>query len=199
MGMVNGLAWTAAGGRLLGIEVAVVEGTGKIELTGSLGDVMKESAHAAVTYTRANAGKLGIDPMFYKNKDIHIHATESATPKDGPSAGVTITSALISALTGRRVRHNVALTGEVSILGRVFPIGGLREKSMAAMRNKIDTVLIPYANIPDLAEVDQKVKKAVHFIPCRTMDDVLEHILEDETKSVEIIPETASSHAAIRQ
>lgn len=199
VGMVNGLAWTAAGGRLLGIEVAVVEGTGKIELTGSLGDVMKESAHAAVTYTRANAGKLGIDPMFYKNKDIHIHATESATPKDGPSAGVTITSALISALTGRRVRHNVALTGEVSILGRVFPIGGLREKSMAAMRNKIDTVLIPYANIPDLAEVDQKVKKAVHFIPCRTMDDVLEHILEDETKSVEIIPETASSHAAIRQ
>ncbi len=178
VGVINGLAWTAAGGRLMGLEVLAVDGTGKLELTGSLGDVMKESAKSAVTYVRSKAAELGIDPLFYKNKDIHIHATESATPKDGPSAGVAITSALISALTGRNVRSDIALTGEVSIRGRVFPIGGLKEKAMAAMRNRIPTVLIPFDNIPDLEEVDPAVKQAVTFIPCKTMDDVLSYALE---------------------
>lgn len=199
VGIINGLAWTAAGGRLMGLEVAVVEGSGKIELTGSLGDIMKESARAAVTYVRYKAEELGIDPLFYKNRDIHIHATESATPKDGPSAGVTIASALISALTGRKVKQNVALTGEVSILGRVFPIGGLKEKSMAAMRNKIDTVLIPYDNIPDLEDIDKKVKQLVHFVPCKTMDDVLKYILEPKNEGIDIIPERSVRPASMRQ
>ncbi len=183
VGVINGLAWTAAGGRLMVLEVAVVEGTGKIELTGSLGDVMKESAHAAITYVRSKATELGIDPMFYKNRDIHIHATESATPKDGPSAGITITSALVSALTSRKVRSNVALTGEISIRGKVLAIGGLREKSMAALRNKIETVIIPFANLADLQEVDEKVKNKVRFVPCKTMDEVLQVILEPEKAS----------------
>lgn len=201
VGVINGLAWTAAGGKLMGLEVLAVDGTGKIELTGSLGDVMKESAKTAITCVRSRAEKLRIDPDFYKTKDIHIHATESAIPKDGPSAGVTIASALISALTYRAVRHDVALTGEISIRGRVFPIGGLKEKSMAAMRNGITTVLIPYDNIPDLDDVDDEVKKFVRFIPCKTIDDVLEYILEpaDEVEQVNVIPDSKETRTVIRQ
>jgi len=185
VGIINGLAWTAVGGEIMQLEVAALKGTGKIELTGSLGDVMKESAVAAVSFVRANAQKYGIDEDFYKHNDIHIHATEAAVPKDGPSAGVTITTALVSALTGRQVRRDIAMTGEITIRGRVLPIGGLKEKSMAAFRGGVKTVYIPKANEPDLAEVDATVKDNVHFIAVEKVDEILEtallpHIEEKE-------------------
>lgn len=187
VGIINGLAWTAVGGEIMQLEVAALKGTGKIELTGSLGDVMKESAVAAVSYVRANAEKYGIDEDFYKIKDIHIHATEAAVPKDGPSAGVTITTALVSALTGRQVRRDIAMTGEVTIRGRVLAIGGLKEKSMAAYRGGVKTVFIPKANEPDLCEIDKKVKENVKFIAVEKVDEILEvalvpHIEETEDK-----------------
>ena len=159
------------------LEVASMKGTGKVELTGSLGDVMKESARAAISFVRANAEKYGIDPEFYKDCDIHIHATEAAVPKDGPSAGVTITTALISALTNRPVRRDIAMTGEVTIRGRVLPIGGLKEKSMAAYRGGVKTVFIPKANVPDLEEVDGVVKEKVEFIPEEFVGDIIERAL----------------------
>ncbi len=177
VGVVNGLAWTGVGGELLKVEVLIMDGTGKLELTGSLGDVMKESARAAVSFIRSRANVLGVDPDFYKNKDIHIHFPEGAVPKDGPSAGVTVVSAVVSALTGRPAKGNTAMTGEITLTGRVLPIGGLREKSMAAYREGIDTVLIPAGNEPDLAEVDPEVKEHVRFIPVKTADDVLDEIL----------------------
>ena len=168
VGVVNGLAWTSVGGEMLEAEVAVLDGTGKIELTGSLGDVMQESAKAAVSYIRSMAKELGIDNEFYKNKDIHIHFPEGAVPKDGPSAGVTISTALVSALTNKKVRKDVAMTGEISLRGRILPIGGLREKSMAAYRNGMKTVIIPEKNLPDLEEVDEKVKENIAFVPVKT-------------------------------
>ncbi|MDY3070816.1 MAG: endopeptidase La [Eubacteriales bacterium] len=177
VGVVNGLAWTEAGGELLEVEVSVVEGTGAIELTGNLGDVMKESAHAARTYIRSRAKSLGIDPEFYKNRDIHIHFPEAAVPKDGPSAGVTVCTAMISALTGIPVVRRLAMTGEVTLRGRVLPIGGLREKTMAALRNGITTVIIPAQNAPDLEEIDPAVRGALHFVTAETMDTVLETAL----------------------
>lgn len=173
VGIINGLAWTAVGGEIMQMEVLSMEGTGKVELTGSLGDVMKESAMTALTYVRANAQKYGIDPMFYKNKDIHIHATEAAVPKDGPSAGVTMTAALVSALTGREVRRDVAMTGEVTIRGRVLPIGGLKEKSMAAYRGGVKTVFIPNDNLPDLEEIDPIIKQHIPFVPVSFADEVI--------------------------
>ena len=178
VGLVNGLAWTAVGGTLLEAEANVVPGSGKVELTGNLGNVMKESARAAFTYIRSRAAQLGIDTDFYKEKDIHIHFPEGAVPKDGPSAGVTITTAMVSALTGIPVRGDVAMTGEVTLRGRVLPIGGLREKSMAALRNGIHTVLIPQDNEADLEEIDQTVRSALHFIPVSHVDQVLAHALE---------------------
>lgn len=181
VGLVNGLAWTAAGGEMLEVEVAVLDGTGKTELTGSLGDVMKESAKAALSFIRSRTGVYGIDPEFYKNKDIHIHFPEGAVPKDGPSAGITVTVALISALTGRKVRSDIAMTGEITLRGRVLPIGGLREKSMAAYREGIKTVYIPYANEPDLEEVDEAVKKKVGFVPVRYADEVVNEVIEAVT------------------
>ena len=177
VGVVNGLAWTSVGGEMLQVEAAVLDGSGKLELTGSLGDVMKESAKAAITYVRANAQKYGIAPDFYKTKDIHIHAPEGAVPKDGPSAGVTMTTALVSALTGRAVRGSVAMTGEVTLGGRVLPIGGLREKTMAAYRAGITTVVLPQENMPDLAEVDEKVRASLEFVPAKHMETVLETAL----------------------
>ena len=177
VGVVNGLAWTEAGGELLEVEVNVMEGTGKLELTGNLGDVMKESAHAAVSCIRSRAGQLGIDPEFYKNKDIHIHFPEGAVPKDGPSAGVAITTAVVSALTGRKVRSDVAMTGEVTLRGRVLAIGGLKEKTMAAKRNGIKTVLIPHENLRDLAEIDPVVRESLRFVAAKAVDTVLAEAL----------------------
>ena len=177
VGVVNGLAWTAVGGEMLQVEVLSMEGTGKLELTGSLGDVMKESARAALSYVRSRAESLGIDPDFYKNRDIHIHFPEGAVPKDGPSAGITVTVALASALTGRKARADVAMTGEITLTGRVMAIGGLREKSMAAYREKIGTVFIPDANAPDLKDVDDAVKEKVAFVPVKYADEVLDAVL----------------------
>lgn len=188
VGVVNGLAWTQLGGELLKAEVMTMPGNGKIELTGSLGDVMKESAKLAVSYIRANSGELGIkDADFYKNRDIHIHFPEGAVPKDGPSAGVTMVCALVSELTGRPVRSDVAMTGEISLRGNVLPIGGLREKTMAAYANGIKTVIIPYDNLDDLEEVDPKVKENVTFIPARHIDTVIENALlpaENQAQSI---------------
>ena len=177
VGVVNGLAWTQVGGEMLQVEVAVLEGNGKIQLTGSLGDVMKESAQAAISYVRSVADRYGIEYDFYKTKDIHIHVPEGAVPKDGPSAGVTMTTAIVSALTGIPVKGKVAMTGEVTLRGRVLPIGGLREKTMAAYRNHITTVIIPKQNLSDLSEIDETVRKAIRFIPAETVSTVLENAL----------------------
>ncbi len=177
VGVVNGLAWTAVGGEILQAEVAVVDGTGKLELTGSLGDVMKESAKAAITCVRSLCDRYGIDKDFYKTKDIHIHFPEGAVPKDGPSAGVTITTALVSALSGIPVRHDDAMTGEITLRGRVLPIGGLKEKTMAAYRNGMKTVVIPQANEPDLYEVDPVVKENITFVTAKEIGTVLEKAL----------------------
>ncbi|MBQ6251287.1 endopeptidase La [Ruminococcus sp.] len=177
VGVVNGLAWTSVGGVLMPIEVITMKGTGKIELTGSLGEVMKESSKIAVSYVRSIADKYGIDPDFYKNVDLHIHAPEGAVPKDGPSAGVTMTTALVSALSGRKVRSDVAMTGEVTLHGKVLPIGGLREKTMAAYKSGIKTVIIPVANKPDLEEVDEVVKNAITFVYAEELTDVLDTAL----------------------
>ncbi len=174
VGLVNGLAWTAVGGETLPIEAAAVQGTGKIELTGSLGDVMKESAKIAVTCVRTRAEKLGIDPEFYKKLDIHIHAPEGAVPKDGPSAGITMTTAIVSALTGKPVNRFVAMTGEITLRGKVLPIGGLKEKAMGAYKMGIKTLLFPKSNEPDIEEIDKAVKEKINFIPVEYIDEVLE-------------------------
>ena len=178
VGIANGLAWTSVGGEMLPVEVAVIpNGTGKIEITGSLGDVMKESAQLAVTYARVHAEEYGIAPDRFKNTDLHIHAPEGAVPKDGPSAGVTLTTALVSALSGIPVRHDLAMTGEITLHGNVLPIGGLKEKSMAAFREGISTVLIPKENATDLYEVDAEVKEKIHFISVERLSQVLKHAL----------------------
>lgn len=177
VGVVNGLAWTAVGGTVMPLEVLALEGTGKIEITGSLGDVMKESAKIAVTYVRSIADKYGIDKEFFTKKDIHIHAPEGAVPKDGPSAGVTMTTALVSALSDRKVRSDVAMTGEITLHGRVLPIGGLREKTMAAYKLSIKKVIIPIDNKPDLEEVDDAVKNNLEFVFAETLTDVLENAI----------------------
>ena len=177
VGLVTGLAWTSVGGETLEVEVNVMDGSGKIELTGNLGLVMQESARAAVSYIRAHARELGIDPDFYKNKDIHVHFPEGAIPKDGPSAGVTVTTAIVSALTGRTVRRDVAMTGEISLRGRVMAIGGLKEKTMAALRHGVKTVIIPAANERDLADIDQIVRSKLNFVIAREIGTVLETAL----------------------
>ncbi len=177
VGLVTGLAWTGVGGETLEVEVNVMDGTGKLELTGNLGDVMKESAHAAMSYIRANAKALGIAEDFYKTKDIHVHFPEGAVPKDGPSAGVTVCTALVSALTGRTVRRDVAMTGEISIRGRVLAIGGLKEKTMAALRHGISTVIIPKDNERDLKDIDPTVRKSLNFITAQTVGTVLDAAL----------------------
>ena len=185
IGIVTGLAWTAVGGDTLEVEVNVMDGSGKLELTGNLGDVMKESVRAAVSYIRANAADLGVAPDFYKTKDIHVHFPAGAVPKDGPSAGVTVCTAIVSALTGVSVRRDVAMTGEISLRGRVLPIGGLKEKTMAALRYGIHTVIIPKDNERDLEEIDQTVRNALHFVIAETVDTVLDTAL---VKPVEAAP-----------
>lgn len=177
VGSVTGLAWTSVGGVTMPLEVLVMNGTGKTELTGSLGEVMTESGKIAVSLVRSLADKYNIDPDFYKTKDLHIHAPEGAVPKDGPSAGVTMTTAIVSALSGIPVKREVAMTGEITLHGKVLPIGGLREKSMAAYKAKIKTVIIPYENEPDLEEVDEVVKANVRFIPVKNIEAVLENAL----------------------
>lgn len=178
VGTVNGLAWTSVGGTMLPIEVSSLEGSGKIELTGNLGDVMKESAKTAVSYIRSKADAFGIQSDFYKTKDIHIHAPEAAVPKDGPSAGLAITTALVSELTGIAIKSNVAMTGEISLKGKALAIGGLKEKSMAAYKAGCDTVIIPQDNAKDLCEISEEVKKAVDFVTVSAFEDVIEIALE---------------------
>ncbi len=181
IGLVTGLAWTSVGGETLDVEVNVMDGTGKLELTGNLGDVMKESAQAALSYIRANAQQWNIPADFYKTKDIHVHFPEGAVPKDGPSAGVTVCTAMISALTGMSVRSDVAMTGEISIRGRVLAIGGLKEKTMAALRHGIRTVIIPEANKKDLEQIDQTVRKSLNFVTAHSIDTVLKTALNLKT------------------
>ena len=181
VGVVNGLAWTEVGGEILEVEVNVMDGSGKLELTGNLGTVMQESAKAALSCLRSRTEALHLEKDFYKTKDIHIHFPEAATPKDGPSAGIAITTAMLSALTGRKVRRDVAMTGEVTLRGRVLPIGGLKEKTMAALRNGIKTVIIPRENEKDLNEIDQTVRKALHFIPVESVDAVFAAALVPES------------------
>ena len=191
IGTVNGLAYTELGGDMLKIEVAALEGTGKIELTGSLGDVMKESAQIAISYVRSIASEYGIPADFYKTKDIHIHAPEGAVPKDGPSAGVTMVTALVSELAKIPVRRDVAMTGEITLRGKVLPIGGLKEKTMAAYTAGVKTVLIPHSNLKDLKEIDPLARENLQFIPCKTLSDVLANALV-QNSTVEIFNEALS-------
>ncbi len=187
IGLVTGLAWTSVGGEVLEVEVNVMDGTGKLELTGNLGDVMKESAQAALSYIRANVQQLGISPDFYKTKDIHVHFPEGAVPKDGPSAGITVCTAIVSALTSVTVRSDVAMTGEISIRGRVLPIGGLREKTMAALRQGIRTVIIPKDNEKDLEQIDQTVRRSLNFITAQSVDTVLRVALNTKPEPIPTI------------
>jgi ATP-dependent Lon protease len=173
IGVATGLAYTSVGGDVLEIEVSVVGGRGKLQLTGTLGSVMKESANAALSYARARAGMLGIDRDFYRNRDLHLHIPAGATPKDGPSAGIAIATAIVSALTGIPIRGDVAMTGEITLRGRVLPIGGLKEKAVAAHRNSIRHVLIPHQNFRELEELPDEVRSGLTFHAVKTMDDVL--------------------------
>ena len=180
VGVVNGMAWTAYGGDTLPIEATAMSGSGKLQLTGKLGDVMQESAKTAYSYVRANARRFGIDESFYKEKDIHIHAPEGAVPKDGPSAGVTMVTALVSALSGRKVKHNVAMTGEVTLTGRVLPIGGLKEKSLAAFRAGVDTIIIPKENEKDIDKIPNSIRDSLNIISAREVNEVLKNALIGE-------------------
>jgi ATP-dependent Lon protease len=180
IGLTNGLAWTQFGGVLLVNEVTVMPGKGKLIITGKLGDVMQESAQAAMSYVRTRAMNLGLNPQFQERVDIHIHFPEGALPKDGPSAGITMVTSIVSALTNIPVRHDVAMTGEITLRGRVLPIGGLREKALAAHRAGIKTVLFPKENEKDLIEIPKAVRKTMAMIPVESMDDVLVHALDLE-------------------
>ncbi len=201
VGLVRGLAWTSVGGETLEVEVNTFPGTGRLELTGNLGDVMKESAKAAVSYIRSRAEKLGVNPEFYKNTDIHIHFPEGAVPKDGPSAGITMTVALISSLTNTPVRRDVAMTGEISLRGRVMAIGGLREKTMAALRAGVKTVIIPRDNEKDLDEIDQTVRSRLNFITASHVDDIIDFVMPQRAAQSRTKPIEAESGAvaAVRQ
>ena len=190
VGLVRGLAYTSVGGEILDVEVSAVDGSGKTEMTGNLGDVMKESVSAAVTVIRSRSKQYGIAPDFYKTMDLHIHFPEGAVPKDGPSAGITVCIALISALSGMKVRHDVAMTGEITLRGRILPIGGLKEKTMAALRNGIKTVIIPKDNISDLEEIDQTVRNSLEFVPVSTIDEAV---------NIALIPKLAENTAAQTQ
>lgn len=191
VGVVNGLAWTQVGGEILEVEVNVMDGSGKLELTGNLGTVMQESAKTALSCLRSRCEQLGIEKDFYKTKDIHIHFPEGAVPKDGPSAGIAITTAMLSALTGRKVRRDVAMTGEVTLRGRVLPIGGLKEKTMAALRSGVGTVIIPRENEKDLEEIDQTVRMKLHFVAVDAVEEVFSAALvTDPCRKTEATKET---------
>lgn len=204
IGVVNGLAWTQVGGTMLSIEVSALNGTGKIELTGNLGDVMKESAKIAVSFIRSQADKYFLDSDFYKTKDIHIHAPEGAIPKDGPSAGLAITTAILSELSGIPIKHNVAMTGEISLKGNALAIGGLKEKSMAAYKAGCDTIIIPKDNLKDLTKISDEVKNNVNFVSVSSFDEVAKVALEymPNKKDSKVIINTnaeAGSSAAVTQ
>lgn len=204
IGVVNGLAWTQVGGTMLPIEVSALNGTGKIELTGNLGDVMKESAKIAVSFIRSQADKYFLDSDFYKTKDIHIHAPEGAIPKDGPSAGLAITTAILSELSGIPIKHNVAMTGEISLKGNALAIGGLKEKSMAAYKAGCDTIIIPKDNLKDLTKISDEVKSNVNFVSVSSFDEVAKVALEymPNKKDSKVIINTnaeAGSSAAVTQ
>jgi len=173
VGVANGLAYTSTGGEVLEIEVSTIPGRGRLQLTGTLGDVMKESASAALSYARARADALHLEKDFHRTRDLHVHIPAGGTPKDGPSAGIAIASAIISALTGVPLRGDVAMTGEITLRGRVLPIGGLKEKAVAAFRNGVRHVVIPWQNARDLSEVPEEVRSGLAFHPVKTMDDVL--------------------------
>ena len=179
VGSATGLAWTAVGGEILTIEVSIVSGKGEILLTGHLGDVMKESARTAISYIHAHAKEFGIPEDAFKDKDIHIHVPEGAIPKDGPSAGITIATAVYSALTGKSVRNDVAMTGEITLRGKVLPIGGLKEKTLAAMRAGIDVVIIPEENKKDVAVLPESVKNSIRFVPVNNVMSVFENAMEN--------------------
>jgi ATP-dependent Lon protease len=203
--VVNGLAWTSVGGELLEVEVNVVPGSGKLELTGNLGDVMKESVHAALSFIRSQSAKLELPADFHKDKDIHVHFPEGAVPKDGPSAGIAVTTALVSALTGIPVRRGIAMTGEVTLRGRVLPIGGLKEKTMAAYTAGVTTVLIPHENLRDLEEIDPTARQSMTFVSCKYAQDVLNAALvsldekeQDVTVAAAFIPPVQSHTGHIR-
>jgi ATP-dependent Lon protease len=174
IGVATGVSWTPMGGDTMGVEVSLMEGRGNLLLTGQLGDVMKESAQAGLSYARARANTLGIDPARFEKTDIHIHVPAGAIPKDGPSAGVTLATALVSALTGRPVRRDVAMTGEITLRGKVLPIGGLKEKVLAAHRAGISTFILPEKNEKDLAEIPQKVRRQLKMIAVNDVDQVLQ-------------------------
>jgi len=173
IGLATGLAWTEVGGELLSIEAVSLPGKGKVTTTGKLGDVMKESIQAAESYVKSRSYTFGIDPKDFEKKDFHVHVPEGATPKDGPSAGVAMVTAIVSVLTGIKVRRDVAMTGEVTLRGRVLPIGGLKEKLLAALRGGIKTVLIPEENEKDLTEIPDNVKRGLKIIPVKTIDEVI--------------------------
>ena len=177
VGVVTGMAWTAYGGDTLPVEVVIMPGNGKLQLTGQLGDVMKESAEAGYSYVRANAEKYNIKDKFYKEKDVHIHVPEGAVPKDGPSAGVTMITAMVSALSDKKVKHNVAMTGEITLTGRVLAIGGLKEKTLAAYRAGVDTVIIPKENEKDIKKIPKSIRGKINFIPADRIDTVLQNAL----------------------
>ncbi|HET7563633.1 MAG TPA: S16 family serine protease, partial [Gemmatimonadaceae bacterium] len=190
VGVATGLAFTPAGGDLLEIEVAAVRGRGRLQLTGTLGDVLKESAGAAMTYARSRAELLGLDAEFHATHDMHVHIPAGATPKDGPSAGIAIAVAMVSAMTGTPVRGDIAMTGEVTLRGRVLPIGGLKEKSVAAMRSRITDVIIPKANAREIAELPEDVRQGVRFHPVSTMDEVLSLALRVAPSAAVAAPST---------
>jgi len=182
IGSVTGLAWTSVGGEILNVDVTIMRGTERLTLTGQLGDVMKESAQAALSYIRSNAKKFGIDPEFNKNREIHIHLPEGAIPKDGPSAGITMAMAIISAASNRPARNDVAMTGEITLRGNVLPIGGLTEKLLAAQRSGIKTVLIPKENMKDLAEISDKVKEGLKINTVETLEEAMKYVFGEKKK-----------------
>ncbi len=199
VGIVTGLAWTEVGGELLTIEGVMMPGKGKMTVTGNLRDVMKESISAATSYVRSRSVDFGIEPPLFEKRDIHVHVPEGATPKDGPSAGTAMATAIVSMLTGIPVRKDLAMTGEITLRGRVLPIGGLKEKLLAALRGGIKTVLIPEDNAKDLAEIPENVKNALEIIPVGHLDDVLPHALISMPEPVEWNEEEAEAAALAKK
>jgi ATP-dependent Lon protease len=190
IGVANGLAWTEVGGDVLTIEVSILPGKGELLLTGKLGDVMRESVQAAESYVKSRSQEFGIKPTLFERKDIHVHVPEGATPKDGPSAGVAMVTSIVSVLTGIAVRRDIAMTGEITLRGRVLPIGGLKEKLLAALRGGLTTVLIPKENEKDLAEIPDNVKKGLTIVPVGTVDELLKHALVSPLAPIEWSEET---------